>query len=93
VSDDVGKVERFKNETADAVRENCVGYDAARRIVEQRLSRYGLAGWTVEATSAATPYSAANPCSSIAVVFEHHLVYIEAIEPAYPGQPVPSTQR
>jgi hypothetical protein len=90
---DIAKLEEFRKATANAVRENCIDYDAARAIVEQKFSQYGYTGWVVAQNPAAPTYSDDEPCSSVATVFDHHLVYIEAIGPAYPGQPVPGTPR
>jgi hypothetical protein len=88
VSASLANLEQFRTETGDAVRDQCVGYDAALAIVEQKLAQFDYLGWAVQPLPGSVPYSDANPCSSIAVDPEHHLVSVEAIEPASSDQPV-----
>ncbi len=89
-SPSVDKLERFENDTSEAVRENCVGYDDAHAIVEGELAKYGYAGWTIELRPGAVPYSAENPCSSMYFEPDSRAAFIVPTTPAYPGQPVPT---
>jgi hypothetical protein len=60
------RVRAFESQVSAAIQEKCVGYDAARDIVEHGLDQFDLKGWTVEPNPDAEPFSDARPCASIA---------------------------